>query len=280
MPKPKLRWFHLTPGRLLVVLLAVEAVLLLSERFHWFPFNEHKGWTVLIALAAVGVFLLVMLIWFITSLIFHWRFQFSIRSLLVLTVAVAIPCSWLAVEMKWAKENKKTVEAIRKIGGEVYYDEMYDKSTSPPAWLREQLGDDFFFNVFLVTFYDPLRLNGSHEVSDPELERLNGLAKLQSLFLGNTKISDAGLEHLKGMTQLQSLDLNNTKISDAGLEHLKGLTQLQSLDLNNTKVSDVGMKHLKGLTQLQELNISNTRVSDVGAGTSQRFDATPKIGTQ
>jgi hypothetical protein len=90
MPKPKLRWFYPTPGRLLVVLLAVEGILLLSER--WFP----KGCAVLIAIAAIGVFLVLMLLWFVVSLIFYWRFQFSIRSLLLLTVAVAIPCSWLA----------------------------------------------------------------------------------------------------------------------------------------------------------------------------------------
>jgi len=33
----KLRWFHPTPGRMLVVLLAVEGVLLLSERLQWLP---------------------------------------------------------------------------------------------------------------------------------------------------------------------------------------------------------------------------------------------------
>ena len=110
-PKPKRRWFYPTPGRLLVVLLAVECVLLLSERFQWFAFNEKKGWTVLIAVAVVGLFLLLMLIWFITSLIFRWRFQFSIRSLLVLTIAVAIPSSWLAVEMKWARRQREAVEA-------------------------------------------------------------------------------------------------------------------------------------------------------------------------
>ena len=57
-PKPTRRWFHPTPGLLLVFLLAVEGGLLLTER--WFP----KGWTVLIAVATVGVFLLVMSLWF------------------------------------------------------------------------------------------------------------------------------------------------------------------------------------------------------------------------
>ncbi len=43
--------------------------------------------------------------------------QFSIRSLLVLVVAASTASSWLAVEMKWAKQQKETVEAIRKWGG-------------------------------------------------------------------------------------------------------------------------------------------------------------------
>ena len=51
----KPRWFFPTPGRLLAVLLAVEALLWLSERFRWFAFNQHKGSTVLIAVASVGV---------------------------------------------------------------------------------------------------------------------------------------------------------------------------------------------------------------------------------
>ena len=113
---PKLRWFHPTPGKLLVVLLAVEGGLMLSKP--WFP----KGWAVLIAVAAVGVFLLVMLLWFAVALLFRRRFQFSLRSLLVLTVAVAVPFSWLAVEIKWAREKREAVEAWSKLGGVISYD--------------------------------------------------------------------------------------------------------------------------------------------------------------
>jgi hypothetical protein len=77
-PKSKLRWFHPTPRRLLVILLVVEGFLLLSKRFNWFAFNGHKGWTVLIVVAAVGLFILLMLLWFLVSLIFRWHFQFFI----------------------------------------------------------------------------------------------------------------------------------------------------------------------------------------------------------
>ena len=48
------RWFRLTPDRCVLALLALEGFLLLSAWFRWFPFNQHKGWTVLICLATVG----------------------------------------------------------------------------------------------------------------------------------------------------------------------------------------------------------------------------------
>ena len=92
----KPRWYHLTPGRIVVGLLLVEGFLWLSERFRWFAFNEHRGWTVLIAAAAVGAALLAMLLWFAAAVVFHRRFQFSILSLMVLTVVVAVLCGWLA----------------------------------------------------------------------------------------------------------------------------------------------------------------------------------------
>ena len=101
-PTPTRRSFRPTPAWLIFGLLVVEGLLWLSERFQWFWFNEQKGWTVLIAVAVVGV-----ACWSCClvrrGLVFRWRFQFSIRSLLVLVVAVAVPCSWLAVEMKRAR---------------------------------------------------------------------------------------------------------------------------------------------------------------------------------
>ena len=115
--KPRLRWFHLTPDRFVVGLFALEGFLLLSERYQWFAFNEHKGWTVLIALAVVGLTLLLMPLWLAAALLFHWRFQYSLRSLLLLVVAVAIPCSWLGTEIQQARKQKEAVEVITQWGG-------------------------------------------------------------------------------------------------------------------------------------------------------------------
>ncbi len=111
--QPKLRWYRLTPDRLVLGLLAIEAFLLLSNWGCWFPFNQHKGWTVVMAVAAVGLTLLVFMLWLVAGWLSRCRFQCSLRSLLLLMVLVAIPCSWLATELREARKQAEVVEAMR-----------------------------------------------------------------------------------------------------------------------------------------------------------------------
>jgi hypothetical protein len=263
---PKRRWYHLTPNRLIIGLLAVEVLLLLSEQFQWFAFNEKKGWTVLVAVAAVCVAVFVMLLWLGASLLFRWRFQFTVRSLVVLVVAVAVPCCWLTVKMRGAERQRQAVEAIEKAGGRVIYHHQRTErgyaamEANPPApvWLRELVGDDFFADV------DDVGFNFSERISDVVLEHVNGLRTLIFLELSATQATDAGLEHLVGLTRLEWLGLVGTQVTDDGLEYLKGLTNLEWLTLDDTQVSDGGLENLKGLTQLEILWLSSTRVTDTG----------------
>ena len=80
------------------------------------------------AMGSLGVFFLLMLLWFLLALRFRWRFQFSILSLLVLIVAVALPCSWLATEMKAARRQREAVEGFERAGGSASYDYEVDPS--------------------------------------------------------------------------------------------------------------------------------------------------------
>jgi len=115
-----LRWLRINPGGLVALLLMVEGLLWLSNRLDW-P-HWHKGYAVLVAVAMVGVVLLAMLVWFAIALVFRLRFQFTIRTLLVLTVAVALPFSWFGVEMKKAWEQAAVTAAIERGGGAWVYD--------------------------------------------------------------------------------------------------------------------------------------------------------------
>ena len=265
--RTKRRWSHLTPGRVVVGLLLIEGLLWLSERFQWFAFNHHKGWTVLIAVAAIVVAIVLLSFWFLAALLFRLWFQFSIRSLLLLTVVVAIACSWLAAERQQARKQEAAVEAIKELRGSVWYDYQWDVSTAwitvnheeppGPTWLRTLLGNDFFANVAYVALPSP-------QVTDAGLEHLKRLSQLQWLQLARTQVTDAGLEHLKGLSGLQMLDLNDTKVTDAGLEHLKGLSRLRWLGLFNTRVTDAGLEHLKGFSELRSLGLRGTKVTDAG----------------
>ena len=226
----KPRWYHLTPDRVVVALLALEGFLLLSARLEWFAFNRHRGWSVLVAVAGVGAVLLVMSLWFAAALIFRWRFQFSIRALLVLTVVVAIPFSWLATEMKKATVQKEAVEGLVRLGDYVVYDcmptlsctgaQLPDAQLPGPAWLRHLVGNDFFASVESVSLL-------GHHSTDAEPQRLEALRQLKWLHIVNCQATDSWLGHLKGLNQLQVLYAYSTKITDAGLEHLEGLAQLQ-----------------------------------------------------
>ena len=116
-PEANRHWFRLTPDRLVLGLLAAEGFLLLSGHFRWFAFNQHKGWTVLVNLAVVGLTLLLMFLWFAAALLFRCRFQYSLRSLMLLVLAVAVACSWFATQMQRARKQRDVVQAIKKLGG-------------------------------------------------------------------------------------------------------------------------------------------------------------------
>ncbi len=197
-PEPKRRWLRLSPDRFVILLLLGVCLLWLSDRFQWFGFNQHKGWTVLMALGAVGAAALVMLLWSAAALIFAQRFQFGIRSLLAFCLASAIAVSWLAVEIKQAGRQAEVIDWINISGGWVQYDWELDASGSVmwnpeppwPEWPRNLLGMDFFSAV--------------------KQSELNG-----------TSITDSGLEHLTMLSQLLFLDLSNTKVTDAGVRKLQ-----------------------------------------------------------
>ncbi len=252
--EPKRRWFYPTPGWLVILSLAVTGVLFLSERFQWFGFNTHKGWTVLLAVAAVGLFLALMLVWLLIALAFRMRFQYSIRSLLLLVVAVSLPCSWFAVEMKKAREQRAIVDGIRQLNGEVQYDWRIDaigdelpNSQAPQLHgCRAVLGDDFLSNVSLVNLK-------TANATAADLNQLPNLSQLRILWIHDLQVSDTVLEQLKKLDHLEELELVGSCVTDARLEQLRWLKQLRRLGLDSAPITDAGLVVLAGLPNLQSL---------------------------
>jgi serine/threonine protein kinase len=125
-----------------------------------------------------------------------------------------------------------------------------------------------------------IHLAGHKGVTDAGLEHLEGLTRLQMLWLPDTAISDAGLMHLKGLTGLLGLNLCKTAISEQGLVSLKDLTDLQFLHLSATRVSDASLTYLEDHKKLKELNLSYTGVSDAGLKHLERMTALQALWLQ
>ena len=301
------RWFHLTPGRVVLLLLAVECLLWLSERIGWLGW--HKGYAVLTGVASIGVAMLVILGWFGVAVVFRRRFQFSIRSLLVLVVVVALPFSWLAVELKKANKQRDAVEALaacnlfsRHDWEEEFHDGVQEPREPPGlAWLRSHVGDEFFGDIIEVASligrpegdedveYGPIFDQLSHlprirslslslwdydSMTDTDLARLRDLASLRELAFNASQITDRGIKYLGELDELEVLRLascgESSKITDGGLQHLKGLRRLRILWLFGTNVTDAGLHTLQGLTALNELNLERTKVTDAGIAKLQQ----------
>jgi hypothetical protein len=220
--------------------------------------------------------------------------QFSLKSLFVLVLVLAVPLWFLGSKMR----ERTAVTKIREFGAVVHYDWEWEQLTSRaidpdpepagPKWLRSLLGDDFFAHAVFVQFrtrddgvndlLSSLKLEGSpsgtsrqHETSsiplpltDAGLGYLKALPGLKFLFLSGASITDVGLQHLQDADHLESLNLTNTPITDAGLVYLEGLANLEILNLSGTRITDAGLPHLVGLRKLQWLAVPNTTVTESG----------------
>jgi hypothetical protein len=257
----KPRWYTPTPAKFLFAVLVMQCVLFLSAHYRWFWFNERKGYTVLITVAATAMALLLLVAFVAASRFFKSKLQFSLATLLLMVPVVAVPCAWMAREMELARRQKAIVEMIESRDGFITYARDIDRNRknqplrSDDYWLAPLLGVDFLDDVY---FFE------SHRVSDEEFKELTGLENLRRISIEYSQVSDVGLAHVAQIQNLECLWLDGTRITDSGLTHLAHLVNLRQLGLSKTNVSDAGMAHLNGLVELDCLHLDETYISDAG----------------
>jgi len=213
-------------------------------------------------------------------------YQYSLRSLFILTTLVAIACSWYAYEMNEAAKRRVAIKEIQRLDGYVEYDGPYppwpsididpllhnNGIESPRSYslLRQIHGDEYLGNAVTVKLGIPFFGRLGQQVTDAELACLAGLPKLKVLALHSYKVTDTGLVHLKSLVYLESLYLWDTQITHAGLENLKSLPNLTSLCLVDTEITDAGLEALKGFTNLKRLELRETQTSEEDIETLQQ----------
>ncbi|MGO9114084.1 MAG: hypothetical protein ACLP9L_33125 [Thermoguttaceae bacterium] len=189
-------------------LLAFEMFLLLAEQCRWLGLVKDSGGrelevvTLFTGWAAVVVASLVAFLWLIVRFGFRRRFQYSLRSLLLLTLLVSIGMSWIATTMQRAKRQREVARAIEKLGGRVWWDFA---SRHEASFLSEVIYVDF----------------SGEKVEDEALQSLNQLTHLARLNLNNSEITDSQLRHLKGLAQLRWLELEAPRVTDEAVKELR-----------------------------------------------------------
>src|SRR5262245_16652414 len=186
--------------------------------------------------------------------------RFSLRTMLLLITALSI---WLGLQVNAARRQREAVAAILKAGGTVFYDyqmvprsagvfspdRIVDPSQLPPrpAWLREQIGDDYFRTVVAVRFAAP---RASLQKAD-----LDELAKLpqvrEFVFAGNgTDLSDKDFTALSDLRNLEVLRLPRTRVNGSILASLPNPERLKYLYLGYTDADNATLKHVGNMTML------------------------------
>jgi hypothetical protein len=121
------------------------------------------------------------------------RMKLTIRTFLIVITAIGI---WLGVLTDKAQRQRRAVTRIREMGGWV----AYDWQTTPhltshppgPTWLRAMVGDDFFQEVTVVTFWD---------TAATDLSPLADLPHLKELSIPGPYVTD--ISPLAGLKQLE-----------------------------------------------------------------------------
>ena len=125
-------------------------------------------------------------------------YQYSLRTLFIITTLFALVCGWYAYEMQKAAKRRAAIAEFEKLGGRVWYYDVCDSSDirgETPAWyswLRKFHGDKHLGNAVGVDF-----LFVSLQDTDAALEHVKGLANLEMLWIDDTKVTDEGAKKIE-----------------------------------------------------------------------------------
>jgi internalin A len=156
---------------------------------------------------------------------------------------------------------------------------------------RKSTLDPGFARLKRMDWLESLEIIGD-ELSDSDMESLNGFTRLRILKLGTAvKITGSGLAFLKASRKLETLELNANRLNDEHLDNLKQWPNLSTLTLGEPwglresfqvshsfsanpswlwvqkgpgPIIDRGMQNLQHVPNLRRLELNGINISDTG----------------
>ncbi|MCC6494290.1 MAG: hypothetical protein IT424_14860 [Pirellulales bacterium] len=171
--------------------------------------------------------------------------RFSLRSLLLLTVACCAVLGVWTVHVQPFRDQAASLKGVTEMGGT-----FETVRVDGPAWRRwivqRMVGPDSYVHVRRVD------LRG-RTVSADGVSALAGLRFLENLYLDRAEVNDDAALALAPMQGLQELSLCYTGLSDQGLVRLGPMPHLRTLYLTGVPVSDASVDNLARHAELAEV---------------------------
>jgi len=127
-----------------------------------------------------------------------------------------------------------------------------------PSGARVSADDAALFGR--LTSLRKLHVRDCREFDDAMVERLAGLARLESLAITNSGIGDAAVAVIAGACPgLVELDLSsNVNLTGAAMKSIASLGKLERLDLMQTRFNDLQLRRLAKLPELRVVDLRGT----------------------
>jgi hypothetical protein len=171
------------------------------------------------------------------------RVRVSLRAILVL---FALVCIFAAIASNDARRQQQAVKWIRQRGGIVGYDDSYfdrksrtivEKKVLTPKWLRELIGNDYFYSVDSVGL-------ASKNLTD--ISPLANLPAVSNLDLSSNQISD--IRPLEQIEQLETLKLHNNRLTECG--SLYRLGDVRFLTISGNAIDEASIEEWRAWRRL------------------------------
>ncbi len=190
------------------------------------------------------------------------RFQFSLRTLFVVTFVVALVLGHYSWHKRVQQTERDFLQATR-LGSTGYadsptaktdprFDLSYAACGLPSILCNACFGDNH--HIIILNVWGGIPPNTIPQLAD--LPHLQGL-----IIKGNVQPFEQVLPRLR---HLRYLDLTGTRATDHTISLISGMNELRQLRLGHNSVSDQCIDDLAQLQQLESLGIKSTMISEAG----------------
>jgi len=172
---------------------------------------------------------------------------------------------WIGWKVQRARAQRQAADAIKSMGGRVYYD--YHRTDT-----RTNLIDDrrppvpqFVLSIFPAEMFGrvvEVSLSHNRNLTNDDLVHLRALPHLKTLFVCGGSVTGDGLEHLCNLRELEDLSLG-IPLGDDDLRYLSSLKSLKEIYLLGPRPGDF-MVRFQGPTLIYDEASHNSNVTDGG----------------